>query len=388
MKKLLLLSGLLTIALFGCKQNHVETEPENYGEIKIGSPRLLVKADAKLHDAFVNGDKIGVYSIGNKVETFADIKQSNVGYTYDDVNTAWAVESGKEPLKWQFTGTQPNVQEFPVDLVAYFPYDAALAIDADGVSVPFALSVDQSEKAAVEKSDFLWARSSGQKTDKSYEELLPNWSVIEGAGIKKSTDVGSKINLNFHHIMAAVDYKVAVTQVVSGLETFSDVKITKIEVVGADVTVSGKVNLSKGLFTETANAEGTPGSVFWAPAQGMSINLHSAGTEDKDLVYTNVACMILQPEKFTDKTGNMLKYTFTYIYDADGDATSFAPETVTKEYFYQLANIVAPGGNDNAFAANTYNNLKAVIVISSNEIRITTSITPWSVIEHDPIYPE
>lgn len=376
------------MSLVGCKKSQVDPIDPKNDEIRIGSPSLLVsKADPTtlLHSEFVTGDMIGVYSVENAGEDLSLAKQSNVGYKYDKDNTLWVVKDGVEPLKWQFTVATPNVIEVPVDLVGYFPYNDGVTLDADNVSMPFTLQIDQSTTEAVIKNDLLWARSTGKKADQSYEELTPEWTVINGQGIKKSTDVGKKINLNFNHIMAAVDFKVALKQVPSGAETFTDVKITKIEILGPDITVAGKLNLSKGTFTETANATDVNGDIKWNPAEGMLLNIHAVDVEDNDLVYSNVCCMVAQPKDFIGKAGNMIKYTFSYTYDPDGDGVT-PSEVIVKDYFYSLGK---GGTNDvNALLSNTYNKVKAMIVISSNEIRITTSINPWAVVEYPPINPE
>lgn len=377
------------MSLVGCKKNQVDPVDPINEEIRIGSPSVLIsKADdpsTLLHSEFATGEMIGVYSIDNKTADLSVAKQSNVGYKYDKDNTLWTAKDGVEPLKWQFTGATPNVQEVAVDLVGYFPYSDAVALEADNVSIPYVLEVDQSTTEVVMKNDLLWARSTGKKTDQSYEELTPGWAAINGQGIKKSTDVGKKINLNFHHVLAAMDFKVALKQVPSGNETFTDVKITKIEVLGPDITVAGKLDLSKGVFTETVNAADVNGAIKWNPTDGMPLTIHPVDTEDKDLVYSDVCCMVALPKDFVGKTGNMIKYTFSYTYDPDGDGV-MPSEVVVKDYFYSLGK---GGANDvNALVSNSYNKVKAIMVISSNEIRITTSINPWAVVEYPPINPE
>lgn len=377
MNKYLILLAL-GFAIVGCKRKDV-TPLVGDDEILIGTTNVVV-SKAKLNETFVDGDQIGVFSVVNGANVINPNRQANCVYTYDLNNVAWNPISKESALLWQFDGEIPSRTEVPVDLIAYYPYNSALVVDADNVSVEFAVQTNQTLKADLQKSDVMWARSTGKTDANEYEQLKPGFATINGKGIAKSKDVGQRIDLKFNHLFASIVHKVVVFQQTDGTETFSDVKLTKIEIEGAKIETSGKLNVCTGVFTPTANGENVKGSIVWEPEVPVDITtLLNSGDSPQESNYVEAGETVVLPQVFRGTVGNVIKYTITYTHDADGAGTASAPEVITKTYQYVMGSGVASGIDE--FLINTQLTAKARITLNSNEIKVTTSIIPWEIKE-------
>lgn len=146
MRQILFLSGLFLSILYltGCSGKDTELVSERSASLKI-----TAGIDNQKLTSFLNNDAIGIYPVSYNGDTpgiLGDISNPmNVKYTYD--GKLWFPDPGKDIL----------LNEVPMDMYAYYPYDETMSGSMDKLNLsayPFDLSGNQQNTI----KDFLWAR--------------------------------------------------------------------------------------------------------------------------------------------------------------------------------------------------------------------------------------
>lgn len=247
------LTLLLTTMLLvggGCRQREI-TMPRDPGPVKfsVASTTPLPQSASSRAKTDVNNDfttesQIGLYATkADEVDVRVALPENtNVGYFNPTGSTQWSViEAGK--------GIMFLADEQPMNFYAYHPFTAqpgtSVVMETDNASptLIYTLPQNQSTVQSLTSADLMWGKK---------------FNVSESSGV---------VNLEFEHKLSKLSFKIT-----SGSDWGTEeVSVSKIELVGAELPKTAKLNISTGNLIVGSETNTAIYSDF-APALPLDLN--------------------------------------------------------------------------------------------------------------------